>query len=113
MEINEVLNQIVEQLKPADPYKIILFGSQATGKARKDSDIDLMVVLDNYHISKTYTEHIDKQVEVNKLVLDINEKYAMDILVYSKAELKKVKEYGNSFVNKIEKEGKVIYEKRN
>jgi hypothetical protein len=36
---------------------------------------------------------------------------ALDILVYSKEELKKIKEYGNYFIDEIERTGKVIYEK--
>jgi hypothetical protein len=46
-------------------------------------------------------------------VLDINEEVPLDLLVYSKAELNKVKEHGNTFVIDIEKTGKVIYEKYN
>jgi hypothetical protein len=45
------------------------------------------------------------------MVLDINEEIPLDVLVYSKEELKMVKEYGNTFVIDVEKTGKVIYEK--
>jgi len=35
----------------------------------------------------------------------------MDILVYSKAEIKYLKEEGNDFIKEIESTGKVLYEK--
>jgi predicted nucleotidyltransferase len=111
MNIDNVLNQLVEKLKAANPYKIILFGSYAKGTAALDSDIDLMIILDNYDIAKTYEERLDKKCYIRKLVIDINKLYSMDILVYSKAEFKKIKEYGNFLIDEIEKTGKVIYEK--
>ena len=109
--INTILENLVFCLKPSDPSKIILFGSHANGKPNEHSDIDLMVILDNDHVSKTYQEQLDKGVYIRKLVLDINEEIPLDILVYSKAELKKIKEYGDQFVEEIERTGKIIYEK--
>ena len=113
MDVNTILNNLVMSLQPSDPYKIILFGSHANGNPNEHSDIDLMVVLDNNHISTTYQERLDKKVSVRKLVLDINREVPLDILVYSKAELNKIKESGNYFINEIEKTGRVIYEKYN
>ena len=109
--INTILDNLVYKLKPSDPFKIILFGSYANGTPNEHSDIDLMVVLDNDHVSKTYQEQLDKGVYIRRLLLEINRKMPLDILVYSKAELNKVKEYGNQFVEEIERTGKVIYEK--
>jgi len=113
MDMDTALNKLVVSLQPSDPYKIILFGSHANGTPNEHSDIDLMVILDNDHVSKTYQERLDKRVYVRTLVLEVNREYPLDLLVYSKAELEKVKEYGNTFVIDIEKTGKVIYEKPN
>jgi predicted nucleotidyltransferase len=52
MRIDEILNELTICLKASSPYKIILFGSYANGEATEDSDIDLMVILDNNNISK-------------------------------------------------------------
>jgi predicted nucleotidyltransferase len=111
MNITTVLDSLVSSLKAADPYRIILFGSYAHGNPNEHSDIDLMVILDNNHLSKTYEERLNKRVFIRNLVLEINRKIPLDILVYSKAELKKIKEYGNYFIDEIERTGKVIYEK--
>ncbi|MDR3197508.1 MAG: nucleotidyltransferase domain-containing protein [Planctomycetaceae bacterium] len=98
-------------LKVSDPYKIILFGSHADNSATDDSDIDLMVVLDNNNVATSYKERLDKKLYIRRLVRNINYKIALDILVYSKEELKLIKENGNYFISEIEKTGKVIYEK--
>jgi uncharacterized protein len=111
MNIDTVLNSLVTMLKPSDPQKIILFGSYATGNHGENSDVDIMVVLDNDHVSKTYTERLNKKISVRKLVLEINRKVPLDILVYSKEELNIIKEHGNDFIDEIERTGKVIYEK--
>ena len=40
--VRAVVEQVVAE---ADPLRVILFGSRATGAARPDSDIDLLVVM--------------------------------------------------------------------
>ncbi|MCL2026197.1 MAG: nucleotidyltransferase domain-containing protein [Leptospirales bacterium] len=111
MDFNTVLDNLVFLLKPSDPYKIILFGSHANGIPNENSDVDLMVILDNDHVSKTHAERLNKKVFIRSLLLEINRKIPLDILVYSKAELNIIKEYGNSFIEEIEKTGRTIYEK--
>jgi predicted nucleotidyltransferase len=111
MGIDEILNELIMSLKASNPYKIILFGSYAKEEATEDSDIDLMVILDNNTIAKTSEERMNKKLYIRTLVREINYKIALDILVYSKEELKLVKENGNYFIDEIEKTGKIIYEK--
>jgi hypothetical protein len=70
----------------------------------------MVVILDNYDVAKTYEER-KKKLYINKLVRNINYKVALDILVYSRAEYKIVKDIGNYFIDEIEQTGKIIYEK--
>jgi predicted nucleotidyltransferase len=80
------INQLLEALKQSDPYRIILFGSYARGTADENSDIDMVVILDNNDVARTYEERLKKKLYINKLVRNINYKIALDILVYSKEE---------------------------
>ena len=105
------IDQLLEALKQADPYRIVLFGSYAKGTADEDSDIDMLVILDNNDVAKTYEERLKKKLYINRLVRNINYKIALDILVYSKEEYKIVKNYGNYFIDEIENTGRIIYEK--
>ena len=111
MKNYDYIDLLIETLKQSDPYRIILFGSYAEGTATEDSDIDLVVILDNDDVAKTYEERLNKKLYINKLVRNINYKVALDILVYSKQEYKIVKDYGNYFIDEIERTGKIIYEK--
>ncbi|MCL2793104.1 MAG: nucleotidyltransferase domain-containing protein [Spirochaetaceae bacterium] len=105
------ISQLVEALKQSDPYRIILFGSCARNIATENSDIDMVVILDNDDVAKTYQERLNKKLYINRLVRNINYKVPLDIIVYSKAEYKIVKDYGNYFIDEIERTGKIIYEK--
>ena len=111
MDINMVLDNLVASLKPSNPYKIILFGSYAKGNPDENSDIDLMVILDNHHVSETYEERLNKKIFIRNLLLEINRKIPLDVLVYSKGELNVLKRNGNYLIDEIEKTGKIIYEK--
>jgi len=111
MDFNTILDNLVISLLSSNPYKIILFGSHANGNPNRNSDIDLMVILDDNHVSKTYQERLDKRVFIRNLLLEINQKIPLDILVYSKEELKIMKSHGNQFIDEIERTGKIIYEK--
>ena len=46
LNMETIKNEIVERLAPLGPEKIILFGSYAYGSPRKDSDIDLFLLVD-------------------------------------------------------------------
>ena len=105
------IDLLLEALKKADPYRIILFGSCANGITNESSDIDIMVILDNDDVAKTYDERLNKKLFINRLVRNINYKVPLDILVYSKEEYKIVKNVGNYFIDEIENTGKIIYEK--
>jgi len=111
MENNNYIEQLLEALKQADPLRIILFGSYVNGNQNENSDIDMVVILDNNDVAKTYDERLKKKLYINKLVRNINYKIALDILVYSKEEYKIIKNYGNYFIDEIENTGKIIYEK--
>jgi predicted nucleotidyltransferase len=111
MKNHNYINPLIEAIKLSDPYKIILFGSYANGTATENSDIDMVVILDNNDVARTYDERLKKRLSVNKLVRDINYKVALDILVYSREEYRIVKDCGNYLIDEIERNGKVVYAK--
>jgi len=106
-----LVEEMTERLKALNPYKVILFGSYAAGNPTEDSDLDVAVILDSDEITKTFREDMDRWHPVEKAVREVHRRIAMDILVYSKAEIKYLKENGNDFVKEIERTGRVLYEK--
>jgi uncharacterized protein len=107
----DVISKIVQCLIGLNVYKIILFGSYARGTATEDSDIDLVVILDTDEFAKTVDERLDRRRPINKSIREIRRDFPMDIIVYSKAEYKYLKDSGDFFVREIEETGKELYGK--
>lgn len=100
-ELKIILEKIVSGYRP---QKVILFGSAARGDMHKDSDIDLFIVKDDpdkrpFRGAKVYgtLDGLDRQ-------------YALDIIVYTPAELEYRKSLGDYFIEEVLTEGRVIYE---
>lgn len=106
-----LIEEMTDRLKELKPYKVILFGSYANGNPTKDSDLDVAVILDSDKILETFKERMDRRRPITRAVREVNYKIAMDIIVYSKAEIDYLIREGNDFVKEIENNGKVLYEK--
>ncbi len=94
--INRFHNILVKNgIKPA---KIILFGSFARGNYREDSDIDLVVVSDDF-INKGYWERIDILTDAIYEIFEPIEATAMTCDEW---------EHGDSFIRDFAQDGEVI-----
>lgn len=87
-----VIKEIVELAQQHGVEKVLLFGSRARGDYHRASDIDLAVYGGN----------------VTGFSLDVEEKTST-LLTYDVVDMKK--EHKRAFVEAIEKEGKILYEK--
>ena len=105
--------EIVERVKSLKPVKIILFGSYTWGSVHKDSDIDLIVILNKNEIPKDFKEKTDGYLSVKRLLRDINAEIPMDIIVYTKGQWEKFLLINSCFSKKVVKEGKILYERDN
>lgn len=86
----------------AHPRRIILFGSQARGGARPDSDIDILVIADSAEPRHR------RSVPLYGALSDILA--PMDILVYSPEEVEEWSGVRHAFITTAIREGKVLYE---
>jgi len=103
-EIQRILDSAVKRLvENLDVEKIVLFGSFVKGTYTKDSDIDLLVMLN------TREKGIRRYAMVSEL-LEPRE-IPMDIIVKTPAEMKKRENYFDPFVRNV-MSGKVLYEKK-
>ena len=100
-----IFENIKNRLSVLNPARIILFGSYASGTARADSDIDLIVVLDKEGSTGSFSERMADTVTVRRLLADINRDVAMDVLVYNKSEWQAVQNSGSSFSKEIRAKG--------
>jgi predicted nucleotidyltransferase len=108
---NPYIDKIMEKLTTLDVYKVILFGSYANNKEEEESDIDLLIVLDENTLPKNYDEWLEIKMRVRRLLREINKKVALDLLVYTRPQYELIKKEMNSFQQEIHETGKILYEK--
>jgi len=85
------------------PIKVILFGSYATGKAREDSDLDLMVVEDDIPAMAAEYSRIRNAIGFIGT--------GVDILLYPKVEFERRVNWQTSPVFDAVRQGQVLYER--
>lgn len=101
LPITEILERI---LSVCSPEKIILFGSQAYGTPRRDSDIDILVV------KPLTASRVFEYRVIRKSLRGLG--YAFDIIVLSPQEFEYYsKNWLNSAVSEAREKGIVVYEK--
>ena len=103
MKVNkeELKKAIVSSYKKLNPVKIILFGSWCRDEEDKYSDVDIIVI---YETKKRFLDRLEELY----LMWDIP--IAFDILAYTPEEFEKMLKEKNPFINKINREGEVVYE---
>jgi len=97
--IGEMVSKIVKHFHPD---KIILFGSRAWGEPTRESDLDLLVVMD------VDGSPIRKAADISRIARP--RLLPMDIIVRTPDEIEHRIEIGDPFIKKIMNLGKVLYE---
>jgi predicted nucleotidyltransferase len=99
--LRQITQTLVERIRPE---KIVLFGSQAVGRATEQSDFDLLVILES-------DLRRDKRQELISRALRPRA-FPVDILAYTPTEVQACLKDRHSFLNHILKTGKVLYERQ-
>ena len=103
----EILSGITENLvKEFSPRKIYLFGSYAWGKPNKDSDIDILILVNESNERKA------RRATIAYRALRDYSNISIDILVRTIAEFEPFSTIKATLQNKIINEGIVLYEQR-
>lgn len=97
--MNPKVAEIVNQLKPYKPEKIILFGSYVSGKPGEYSDVDLVV------IKTTSDPFLERQKKIHLLLRTMT---PVDVFVFTPDEFEKGKD-NNLFLREVAETGKIIY----
>jgi predicted nucleotidyltransferase len=99
-----LLAEIVQRIRAAgSPQQIVLFGSHATGRARPDSDLDLLIVEDS-----DLPRHRRAPKYLRALVGVFP---AKDVIVWTPAEIASWAEVPHAFISAILREGVTLYER--
>jgi predicted nucleotidyltransferase len=112
MKRDEVKGQIVAKLNDKlSIHKVILFGSFASGKPDRDSDIDLLVVVEDDFLPRNYQESMELYLKVSAVLRDIKRSVPIDLIVHTKPMHDRFLQLGSMFSKEILKRGEVLYEK--
>jgi predicted nucleotidyltransferase len=97
-ELDTVVHEIVARFRP---HKIILFGSYAYGTPTKDSDLDLLVILDT---------PLNETEQAVRICQAIHYDFGLDLIVRTPQTLNKRLAMGDPFLREITERGRVLYE---
>jgi predicted nucleotidyltransferase len=84
----------------AQPEKIILFGSEARGDARPDSDLDLLVIKSGVHRRHLAREIYRRMIGVGR---------AVDVVVVTPEDVARYQDSPALVIHTALREGKVVY----
>ena len=96
--IQDIVDRIVTRFSPR---KVILFGSYANGAPDRDSDIDLLVIMD------TSLRPVDQAVEIRQFV---RAPFPFDLLVRTPEQVQERLDLGDDFFRDVTETGLVVYE---
>ena len=99
----ELLDEIVKRLRDAlHPVAIYLFGSQVHGDVDKDSDIDLLAV-----VQDTNRSNREIAIQGRQDLWDIN--VPVDLVVCTESEFRKWRDVKNNVINEASCFGRIVY----
>jgi predicted nucleotidyltransferase len=99
--IRDIVRRIVDTVRPE---KVILFGSQARGDARPNSDFDVLVIQQSDE--PRYRRSIPLYVALADLPVEV------EVMVYTLEEVDEWSQVPQAFVTTAVREGTAIYERR-
>jgi len=98
--LTDITNKIVEHFHPR---RIILFGSRARDEDRAESDLDIFIEME------TVASPPERAVEVSS-IFGLRP-WSMDLVVYTPAEVERLRGIHGTLLSVIEAEGKPLYER--
>jgi len=105
LDIEKIKLDIVEKLKPLNPYQIILFGSYAYGTPTKDSDIDLYIVTKDDFIPQSFKENAQIFLDYSNQIRSLQNIIPIDIITHTKKMHEKFIALNSSFSREIVQKG--------
>lgn len=99
--VDAVVEALVEEMSP---QKLILFGSGASGEMDVDSDLDLLMVMD-----EVTDQHAD-MVRAYDALRGLKGRPPVDILVFSRADIDRWGDVVGHIINEALLEGRVLYD---
>jgi predicted nucleotidyltransferase len=103
---NDPMEEMVQRIVTGfDPLSVVLFGSRARGEAKRDSDIDLLVVMPANSVPDTHRV----AAEILRVLKDVP--VPKDVVVTTPEEIERRGDLVGDVLRPALREGKVLYER--
>jgi predicted nucleotidyltransferase len=90
-KLHKLINEIIQKLAgQIDLEKIVLFGSQLTGKTDEYTDLDILI------IAPSQERPLDRRLKVRRLLHDLDKNIGLDIFFYTPKEVEQFKDHPTS-----------------
>lgn len=99
-EADKIVKKIADYCKPE---KIYIYGSMARGEAKRNSDLDLLIVKDSNE------KRPFRAKEVFEALRGFDRKLTIDPIVYTQNELNERMQMGDYFVKEMLEQGQLVY----
>ena len=87
----------------ANPEKVILFGSYASGHPRPESDVDLLVIMQSKKKPAVRSAELSQLLEPRP--------FPVDLLVRTPQEIRRRLALGDTFIRDILRHGRILYDR--
>jgi predicted nucleotidyltransferase len=105
MLTEKLKKELVDRITASEKIdKILLFGSEARGNSGVESDIDLLVVLDQDTVPGSYKERNTNYLRISRSIRELEKQHPIDLLVYTKPEFAMIVSGGSLFMRRILRE---------
>jgi uncharacterized protein len=99
-QVEEIAARIVEAFHPV---RIVVFGSHARGDQTEDSDLDLFVEMETERCAPERAIEVSSSFGLRR--------WPLDVVVYTPAEVRRLRNVHGTLLSIIEAEGEVLYER--
>lgn len=97
--IRKLVRQIVEKFHP---QRVVLFGSHAYGRPSRQSDVDLLVVMET---------PLNTLEQAYRICRSLDYHFGLDLIVRTPRQLAERIQLGDFFLREVMEKGKVLYER--
>lgn len=101
--VERELDRMVAALRDWGADRVVLYGSYARGDFHASSDVDLLVVKET---DERFIDRIASALEVT------GARVPVEPVVYTPAELDEMRARNSALISEVERDGKVLYERR-